>query len=222
MTGPIAWLIPAQELANGTVMALLSVTVSTSCAAIMFNGPLEPLFGLGVGIGLITAVVLGIAGLLRSSAVFAVIGPQPAVAVLLAVMANSIAAAGGSAEGAEATIRAGILVTTIASAAILLVLGRLRLGRYVRLIPTAVVGGVIAATGWLVAKGGVVVLIGYAPMLADLNALLDATSVMHLLPGLAFAVHLAWSVPRHDYALPALIAAVDLTWSLAQRGDQMA
>jgi sulfate permease, SulP family len=211
-----------RDIACGFVLALLSITIATSCAAIIFTGPMAASFPIGVGLGLLSAAVLGLTGAIRSSIPFAVIGPQPAVAAVLAVMVLSIAASTASPDLTARTlptIRAAIVLTTVATAVVLLILGRLRLGRVVRFLPFPVVGGLLAATGWLVFKGGLTVLLGWPITVRDADRLLDMGTLARALPGVVFGIALLVFVPRtrHPLALPALILAGFAAFHVAAR-----
>src|SRR5688572_27253086 len=85
-------------------------------------------------------------------------------------------------------------------------LGTLRLGDLVRYVPYPVIGGFLAGTGWLIAKGAVGVLTDVPVTMATLGDV--GREWAKLLPGVAFAITVLWVTQRRPH--PAVIPAVSL------------
>ena len=87
-------------------------------------------------------------------------GPDsPAVAVM-SVLAASVAAAlaakgASNAETMIINVLVAISVSTFLTGALLFGVGALKLGQWLRFIPYPVIGGFLAASGWLLITGGV-------------------------------------------------------------------
>src|SRR5262249_30716227 len=151
-----ASLVP--DLAAGSVSALVTLSYSASYAVLIFSGPaLEPFLPAGLHVALITAALVGFVLALRSSLPFAVGGPDSNATAILAVIATSLAA-GLAARGVPRDgVAAGVLLMLAASAVltglVVLLLGALRWGRLVRLLPYPVSGGFLAGSGFLVLAG---------------------------------------------------------------------
>jgi SulP family sulfate permease len=192
-------------LTAGGVAGVLEVVLATSLAALVFSSELAVHRPAGIGLALLggAVVMLGIAAF--SSLPFSVGSIQDTTATILALLAARIAAAVPRDE-AFLTVVAAVAVTTVAAGLFFFVLGTLRLGELVRYIPYPVVGGFLAGTGWLLAKGAVGVL-------TDVPVALDAAGEVagqwaKWLPGLAFAIAVLWVTRQRPH--PAVIPAVSL------------
>lgn len=208
-------LIPA--LSAGLVIGLLEVVLATSFAALIFSGPLVDRLPAGIGLDLFAGAVIML--------LIALLGTQPGVvgsiqdspAVILALVAASIAARVPPGEARFLTVVAAIGTTSLAAGALFFLLATFRLGDFVRFVPYPVVGGFLAGTGWLLVKGGTSVLTGSSVTLADLSALSRSGAVAKWGPGLAFAVILLVAVRRYHHFLiipGALFGAVALFYAV--------
>jgi SulP family sulfate permease len=153
---------------------------------------------------------------LTSSFPFAIAGPDSNASALLALMAGAIAAALPPDQAAERllpTIFAALIVATLSTGCLLLALGRLRLGRWVRFVPYPVMGGFLAGTGWLIVRGAFQIMTNTPLGLAQLPDILALDSVYHWLPGLGVALALfgVARYTRHYVILPvALLVGIGL------------
>lgn len=202
-----ARLLPS--LTAGVVGGILTLIWSLSLAALIFTGPLSASLSEGLGLALLGALVLNIAAACGSGLPTAIAGAQESMAVIVAVMAASIA--GQLARSASArvlpTVLAAIALTSVATGACFLGLGLFRLGRLVRFIPYPVIGGFLAGTGWFATVGAVQVLTGIAPGLATLPLLLRRDPLTHLAPGVLLALVLLVVARRgaHFFVMPLLL-----------------
>ena len=139
--------------------------------------------------------------------------PQDTPAAILALAVGGIALAMKSAQpqAVFATALAAIAVTSLLVGVIFLLLGRFRLSGFVRYIPYPVVGGFLAGTGWLLAKGGVGVMVNIPLTLANLPRLFSAEMLILWLPGLIFGVALLLVLRRYKHFLITLSALVLVT-----------
>ena len=179
----------AASLTAGVVIGVVEVVLATSFAALIFGGALTSRLADGVGLYLVGAVaVLGVLawGAGRRGVVGSV---QDGPAVILAVVAASIAAASTQdPDDTFLTVVAAVVVATLLTGAVCGLLGMFHLGHVVRFVPYPVVGGFLAGTGWLLAKGAIGVASGVSPTLADLDQLMTWTVLAKWLPALLFAV----------------------------------
>jgi SulP family sulfate permease len=83
-----------------------------------------------------------------------------------------------------------IAVSTVATGAALFVLGTLQLGGMVRYVPYPVIGGFLAATGWLLVQGSFGAITGYSLTLANLTFLLQSDLIIQWLPAFVLAMGL--------------------------------
>ena len=192
-------------LTAGGVAGVLEVVLATSLAALVFSGELASHRPAGIGLALLggAVVMLGIAAF--SSLPFSVGSIQDTTATILALVAARIAAAMPE-DDAFLTVVLAIGVATVAAGLFFFVLGTLRLGELIRYVPYPVVGGFLAGTGWLLAKGAVGVLTDVPVALGTAGDV--AGEWARLLPGVAFAITVLWVTRRRPH--PAVIPAVSL------------
>jgi SulP family sulfate permease len=203
----------AGDAAAGAITGLLTLALSLSLVALIFVGPLAAYIAYGVGLVLISTAVMNFAQALFSARRPLIITTQDAPAVVVAMLVATIAGAGlHSGANRYATVVAAIAVTTLATAAVFFVLGRLRLGSLVRYLPYPVVGGFLAGTGWLLLLGGIGMMAGSAPSPATLAVLLTPAMLGRWLPGLIFAVLLLLVLRRfkHGLIMPGMLVGAGL------------
>src|SRR5262245_24327524 len=152
----LARLLP--DLAAGTVSALVTLSYSSSYAALIFSGPtLEPFVPYGMRAALMAAAVVALVVALLSSVPVAIGGPDANATAILAVMATSLggglAAFGVSGWPAGAAVLWMLALSAVGTGLIVLALGVLRWGRAVRLLPYPVAGGFLAGSGFLILAG---------------------------------------------------------------------
>lgn len=203
----------APDLAAGSVSALVTLSYSISYAALIFSGPtLEPFVAAGLHAALIAAAVVALAVALLSSAPFAIGGPDSNATAVLASMAAGLTgmftAAGLAPEHAAAAVIWMLAISAVGTGFIVLILGVLRWGRAIRLIPYPVAGGFLAGSGYLILAGAFKVLTGQPLTWSTVGALADA-------PALAWATTLLVATAlvvlprliRHVLLVPAIIVA---------------
>jgi sulfate permease, SulP family len=195
---------------SGVVSGTLVVTFDISLAALLLTGALGSRLPQGIGIFLVSSVITGTIVSLGSSFRPVIAAPQHDTGVILASMAAGIAATITKLDPAAdpfPTIVAGVAVSSLATGALFLVLGLLRLGILVRFIPYPVVGGFLAGAGWLAVQGSVAIMSSSNAHWEDLPTLLQPQALSKILPGLLLGVLLAALLRRftHFLLLPALI-----------------
>ncbi len=142
-------------LTAGFIAAIVSISIMISLAALIWSGPLHPFLGNGIGFLLFGAFVIGVIVAVTSSLPGVVAIPQDTPAAILALVAAGIAAAMKAAQpqALYVTVVAATMVTSLLMAACFLLLGSFKASGFVRYIPYPVVGGFLAGTGFLLAKG---------------------------------------------------------------------
>jgi len=193
----------------GAVIGLVEVVVASSFAALIFGGRLSGRVADGVGLNLGAAAVVLVSVALLSGRQRVVGSTQDTTAAILAVIAAGVAASVTDPDTAFLSVVAAIAVAAVLSGGVLLLLGALRLGGLVRFVPYPVVGGFLAGTGWLLAKGSIEVMTQIVPSLDTLDGVLSGDAMTRLLPGAAFGVLLvvATRLVRTSLTIPALVAA---------------
>ncbi len=176
-------------LSAGVLQGAIEVLLAASLASLIFAGSLDTLLPLGIGLALFSGAIhlLGSALLSSSGAIHGSVQSVPAV--LVSVMVASVVASIGS-PAAVPTVLALLAVSTLITGAALYTLGSLQLGGLVRYVPYPVIGGFLAATGWLLLRGSFGAITGYSLTLANATVLLQSELILQWLPAFALALAL--------------------------------
>ena len=99
------------------------------------------------------------------------------------------------------------MVVTLLTGVTFFVIGTFRLGNLVRFVPYPVVGGFLAGTGWLLAKGGIRVASGVTPTLSRLRFLLSAFELARWVPAVVFGgvLLLSTRLVKRPLVIPAVL-----------------
>jgi len=196
----------------GFLSGIMTLIGGISYAALIFSGILSGYLEIGIGSALISATIIGGLMAWRSSSPFVIAGPDANISAILALLTASILsnlAADAPRETVFSTVWAVIAASTLACGFFLYMVGRFRLGRWIRFIPYPVVGGFLAGTGWLLIRGAFKVMSGVPLTLSDIPALLQKDVFHHWLPGVLFALLLLAAVSRWKsfLVMPSLVIA---------------
>ena len=219
-------LIGSNALA-GVVASLLTIAYCLSFSALLFQGQLGSGLGPGLWALLVGSAIAGLYVSLTTSLPPAEAGPDnPAVAVL-SVLAATVSAPGlrrrrRRRRWPSTTSCSPSPLATLVTGAVLYLLGRLKLGQYVRFIPYPVIGGFLAASGWFLIAGGIEVMTGTDLTLANLADAIPADRLPMLLLGAAFAitVYVLKARTGNTYVLP--VAFIGGSLSLPRSGADLA
>jgi sulfate permease, SulP family len=212
-----------RDLIAGVLAAVVLIANIISFGGLMFPGDLSAGISTVIWAMLIGSAIGGVwIGLATSVPPLAtgIDSPTGAVLVLLSGAAGAqVLAAGGSASAAVETVMLIFTAATLISGAMLYGLGACRWGHYFRFVPYFVVGGFLAATGWLLIGAGFRMTTGRTLNLGSLATEWTAMEAVKL--GLAFstlATLLALrSWIKSAYALPGAIIAMCLSGALILR-----
>jgi len=207
-TAPGAWL--KNGIAGG-VVSLVGLSFYVSSASLLFQGPLAPWLPGAIGAAFLGGVLLSAFAAWRGSQPLAAAGPEPATVPVLAAMTAAVAA---SASG-PALLPTTVVVLALAALAIGLAwcgIGRARAGNLMRYIPYPVIGGFLAAVGWLLFGGGLAVAASVPLRWATLGQLAEPGAAARFATGLAIGVALWWGGTRikHVLLLPAMLLGFTL------------
>jgi SulP family sulfate permease len=199
----------SRDVISGLLSPVVIITSTVSYAALIFSGPVATALPLGIGNGLITAGLMAIAFAAFSTVPFSIAGPDSKTVAVLAALGSIIAAdvvRRGHADAAGTMVLIAVVVGTLVTGATLYLFGVLRTGRWIRFVPYPVIGGFMAASGWLLASGGIRLLTGTPVSLKFFTDVLAGGHVINLAVGFAFAVaiHLIRKI-KHFLAFPALL-----------------
>jgi SulP family sulfate permease len=178
-----------RDLISGGISALVTICYSLSFAAMIFAGDLSSHLDDAVRMALMSAGVTIILVSLTSPFYFAVAGPDSRSAAVQRVLAVSLVT-GLRAVGitSVSAVMVTLASSTILTGVALYILGRLRMGRWIRYVPYPVIGGFLVSTGWVLALGGINVMTNVQVSLETADQYLKPAVLPHLLVGVAFAV----------------------------------
>lgn len=187
------------DIGVGITTGTLGILFDLSFAALIFSNSLSDYLSAGIGFILFSAAATRImVGLMSSfpGMVADLAGiPTAILAWSSGMVVRQLPTTATSSE-LLVTVIVTIALTSMLTGVFLWVIGALKLGSVVRLLPDPVVGGFIASSGWLLVKGAFEVMAGQPLALASLMSIGQVVSPMQWLPGLLLALYLLF-VTRH-------------------------
>lgn len=178
-----------------------------SLTTLIFGGRLAPHLGNGIGLALVSAMIISLVIALTSSYPGMIGNVQNSAMVLAAlVVANAVNALPPDASP-ETVLYNGVAViglTTLVTGGVFLMIGMLRASDLIRYIPYPVMGGFLAGTGWLLMQGALDVMTGEMLSLYNLDVYLQSDMLIKWLPGFGLALLLlglartfrrSWPIP---------------------------
>lgn len=210
-----------REALAGLVVSVVQIAQAASYVALIFQGAALSGAGIGLWATLLGIAIVGLAIGYGTTMPPLAAGPDtPTLAVSTALAAGIAAqavATGHGGESAAVQILMALTFATLIGGALMFGLGGLALAQSLRFIPYAVVAGFLAATGLLVALGGLKVLAG-GPLSRALVALTwPDPSLVRLAAGGAFAAVLVLLrfVTASPLLIPGLVIAVSIAIGVA-------
>ncbi|GAB3441691.1 SLC26A/SulP transporter family protein [Insolitispirillum peregrinum] len=208
----------------GLIAGIDNLGASLAFAALLFPGALSAGLGMGVGVLLLSGVILALVIALRSS------NPNTIAMVQetsIAILASSIVGVTAtmttsSSDQRIATVFAVLGTSTVLTGACFWLFGTLRLGGLVRFLPYPVVAGFLAGSGWLLIEGAAVMLSGSHQASALFSTLADPLALAKILPAGLFAVALLLALRRSANPLIAplvMVGAGGVFYALLAAGD---
>lgn len=199
--------IAAGALISGSLVIILTATH----AALVFSPQQPDMFAIGFQLALMSTIVLSVFAALFSSIKSATAFTQDVTAVSIAVLAVTVLSAfpaGISDPEQLSTLLTTIALVTLSTGAFFYVLGRLHLGKLIRFTPIPVIGGFLAATGWLIMKGALSITLAQTITLDNALIILAEDSLPRL--AAASAVALAAIIAVWRFANPVIVPFVVL------------
>ncbi|MFC1681480.1 SulP family inorganic anion transporter [Pseudomonadota bacterium] len=196
----------ALEISGAIVSTIIVVTFAVSFAGLIFAGDLSDYLPVGIGLGLVSTVVLAVSGAVGGSFAGIMASPQDKPAAIIGVAVAPIAGLVAASEVLP-TVVGFIAVTSVVFGIALFIGGYFRLGGLVRYMPYPVIGGFLAGTGWLIFLGAFT-FVGVPLDPQDLGALLSGESLIKWVPALLYgvALYVALRKSNHFIILPGFIA----------------
>lgn len=188
-------LLPA--IGIGAIAGIDNVGVGLAIASLLFAGPLVSGLEMGVGVVLLSGVVLALYIGLRSTQPNAVaLVQETSVAILASTAAIVAVRMSGPVEAKVATVFAILGISTIVTGFVFWLTGKLRLGGFAGVLPYPVIAGFLAGSGWLLLEGGASMLTG-AHSLSAITGRLDEPEVLaRVIPAAVFALVMVVTLRR--------------------------
>ena len=199
------------SLTGGVVTGIITITVATAFAALIFTGEMTTYLPIVVGWTLLGSIVHVLLTAQFSSLPCTISSVQDTPAVVLAVTAAAIVKAlpaSASAQEKFITVAAAVALGSILTGVIFLFLGQFKLGDLIRYIPYPVIGGFLAGSGLLLIFGSISVMTGINAGPAQIPELFQPNLLFKWLPGMVYAIILMIILRRihHFLALPGSLA----------------
>jgi len=187
----------------GLINAIILVSVQLSFAALIFSGDLSQFLPRGIGILLLGSFIIITFVSLTSSLVGMVGVPQDTPAALMALVTAGVAATlkGQEPEVVYSTAVGAIIFSSLLTAVIFITLGWFKASAFVRYVPYPVVGGFLAGTGYLLAKGGLGVMVDIPQTFVNFPAFFAPDVIWRWLPGILFGLTLYLVARRFNHFL---------------------
>ena len=215
---------PAQHLVSAVSAGLIAGirTILGSATMVMLVMPVSLPGGIAPALDaiLIGGAVLGALVALLSTYPGVVAQVQDGPAVIIGVMATSLAASMSGSVPADVVILlilASLNVAALVAGVVFYGLGAFRLGALIRFIPYPVIGGFLAGSGLLIVIGAAAVLAGSTFQNLRPEMLLEPMRAALWVPGLAFGVLLVVLLRRYGHPLlvPGLLLGAVIVYHLA-------
>jgi sulfate permease, SulP family len=179
------------------VAGMDGLSTSIAFSALIFTGALGAGFGLGVGLILLSSVVLVLAMALFSrypSSIGQV--RKPSVAILATAIAGATAAMTDATDETKIlTAFAVLAVSGLSTGIVFWIFGAFRFGRLMRFLPYSVIAGFLAGSGALMVEGAVMMVLGDGGV-AGLMQPAGLPVLGNLVVSLLFAAILLFSLDR--------------------------
>jgi SulP family sulfate permease len=187
-------------LSSKTLAADLAAGVTVACVALPLNLALALASGVPAGVGVVTAVIAGTVAALTGGSRLAVTGPAAAMAPLAFEIVQR--------HGAR-----GLVVAAFLAGLVQVTLGVARVGRLVQAIPASVVTGFMSGIGLLIIGGQIPRLLGLAPSIRSVSAVVKNTALLHDVNFAAVAIGLfvlavTVLLPKLSKRIPAALIAL--------------
>ncbi len=180
-----------RSLLTSAIIWLLIASAVPSYAKLIFHGKMADYFAAGLGITLVSQIVILLVTSLLSSDHATIVIPQSPTAVIQGMIASSAVAAAPADMSPEALFPMVywiIVLSSILTGGFIMLLGITRAGDVVRYIPFPIVGGFLAGLGWLIFDAGFAFVVDHGIAAETLPILVQGDVFARWLPALVFAV----------------------------------
>lgn len=195
---------------SAVLMGLMTSILSISFAVLVFGKALPEALPIGIGMALVSNIILHISAAFAGSCEGIVSHVQSLPPPIQAALLSAIMATLPLSMPIENRIMVAVgamLLTAIFTGIVLFLLGSLKLGGLIRFLPLPVVSGFLAAVGIALLVGGITTMTNISLTLPLLSKFLDMPLLFKWLPGVLLAVVL-WNIvqrKKHQLVFPAIL-----------------
>ncbi|MEO1592213.1 MAG: SulP family inorganic anion transporter [Cyanobacteria bacterium J06632_22] len=172
---------------SGIIIGGVGVMFSLTFASMIFQGPLQSFLAAGISIVLVSGIVMRLVVRGCSSTPLIIMDVEPLPTALLALSAGTLArqlSPTATPDAIFATVLIVMVILTLLTGLGLWLLGHFKLGKIIRYMPWPVFGGFLAATGGLLLKAGLEVML-VTPVSGETGL---SFWLLHAFPGVALGV----------------------------------
>ena len=210
------------KLTAAVIFGILNTSFAVSYASLIFSSTVPTYFVVAVALFLVGGCLISIIICSMSSypGVIAFIQDVPVAIGGLIALSLVTMLQGAGPDVLFANIFTAIALATVLTGIAFLLLGHFKLGNLVRFIPYPVMGGFLAATGWLLFKGGLQVSTGVGFQVLNLASFFKQADPGHLICALVFGVGLLMLTrrfPGNGLVTPITIVGSILLFLLSAR-----
>jgi SulP family sulfate permease len=210
------------KLTAAAIFGILNTSFAVSYASLIFSSTVPTYFVVAVALFLVGGCLISmiICSMSSYSGVIAFIQDVPVAISGLIALSLATILQGASPDVLFANIFTAIALATVLTGIAFLLLGYFKLGNLVRFIPYPVMGGFLAATGWLLFKGGLQVSTGVGFQVLQVASFFKQADPGHLICALVFGVGLLLLTrrfPGNGLVTPVAIVGSILLFLLAAR-----
>jgi sulfate permease, SulP family len=205
-------------LVTGVICGFLAIVLSIGHGSLLFSSSLQHYLPISIGLALFSTAVMAAIGAFTSSIKGVVCNAQDIP--VIALTAVTVAVAGALPDTADETTRLATIIAAIALSTFLtglaaLLLGHFRLGNLIRFAPYPVVAGFLAGTGWLIAMGGIGLVMNAPVSFATFGTLADPSVLTKAALTAVFVITLFFAQMRpNGLTLPGTILAALLAFNI--------
>ena len=195
------------DIIGGLTSSVVAIAYGLTFSNLIFSGQMKPWSGYGLAATFLAMAIGSGVMALRSSIPFVIAGLDGATAAVTASLVSALIVKLndiGDPDDLLAPVMIVVALSTGLTGLILWLLGVLRAANAIRFIPFPVIGGFLAATGWLMINGGIRIVLDRGFSVNFLIEILQSSKLEKISApfALAFMINALQKLWRSPYALP--------------------
>jgi sulfate permease, SulP family len=182
----------------GLLSAIDNVASGFAFAALLFPPALATGLGYGLGVILVSSIIIPLFLALRSALPnnVGMVQEEGFAILAIAIAAMLLEMTNYPPQVQIATILAALGVSTLFTGVLFLVFGYFKLGSLVRFLPFPVIAGFLAGSGWLLVDGGLIMLTSEEALFDVAHKLTETNILICVISAFAFAFTMLYSLNK--------------------------